>query len=239
MLVIKRNNSELVVVVMLKLCLYVVACESRRFCCGLAWRRSRRIGVTIMSNHLVEATHKLEVKNACKFGTLDINYAFKSEDMDETGEGQTWPITARINIDALSAEIMMQLITEGLKRKLGYAKGVNVKRQPNHERAASMGLALQRLYDGQWKVPSLRIGTGGRNQTPQEAIARRLARAEFKSLLNASEPSLYSESRDEFNQRVSKAVDTYATVDESKFMIAAQAQLDALEESKAKVEFTI
>ena len=190
-----------------------------------------------MANHLVEGT-KLTPSNTCGFDNkpVQIDYAFKN---NGTGEA-SWPITAKIRLDCLPKEIVNQLIMEGLKRKLGYAQGVNVKGQSNVERAASMGMALQRLYDGQWRAVVAKIGSGSSRLTPQQAIARRLCRDFMRAALNEQHPDLYKDAREEFNQRLGKAVDTYAFDEEMPFMKDAQKELDAKAKAKANApKFTI
>ena len=190
-----------------------------------------------MANHLVAGT-KLTPSNTCGFDNkpVKIDYAFKN---DGTGEA-SWPITASVRLDCLPKEIIHALIMEGLKRKLGYAQGVNVKNQPNHERAASMGLALQRLYDGQWRAVVAKIGSGSSRLTPQQAIARRLCRDFMRAALNEQHPDLYKDAREEFNQRLGKAVDTYAFDESMPFMENAQKELDAKAKAKASApKFTI
>ena len=62
----------------------------------------------------------------------------------------------------------------------------------------------------------------------------------MRAALNEQHPDLYKDAREEFNQRLGKAVDTYAFDESMPFMENAQKELDAKAKAKASApKFTI
>lgn len=184
--------------------------------------------------HHVTAIKAINPLNGFGLGKIKIDYTFKGNGNERADS--TWPLSCEVNLDCLSPHIMTMLVTEALKRKLSYAPGVNIKGQPNHERASAMALALQALYDGQWTKK--KAGIKVKKTCPIETHAVKLARQAIKEALDqdASWVAIREAkaTREEYYAEVTRLLNLSFDDEDSKAYWIDEAKMDLERQAKRK-----